>query len=136
MKNSKLEFKTPDEVEAVFYEAFMHCDQAVMAALWAAGDVTCIHPGSGVIAGYEAVNRSWSHIFSNAQRPAIKFSVLSKSQADGLAVHLVSEEIASANSAPILVLATNVYQQYDSGWLMVGHHASLVQVKKHHPTLQ
>ena len=136
MKNSKLEFKSPDEAEAVFYEAFMHCDKDVMAALWADGDVVCIHPGSGAIVGYDSVVRSWSHIFSNAQHPDIAFDVLKKTMIDGLAVHLVVEEISTGNETSTLVLATNVYQKFDSGWLMIEHHASLVQTNKRGQTLQ
>ena len=55
MIGTKLEFNTPDEVEAVYYESFMRCDRDVMAALWADGDVICIHPGSGAIVGAGSV---------------------------------------------------------------------------------
>jgi ketosteroid isomerase-like protein len=136
MKNSKPKFKTPDEAEAVYYEAFMHCDQDVMAVLWAQGDVVCIHPGSAAIIGHAAVVRSWTHIFANAQRPDIKFTVMKKTLADGLAVHLVAEEIATSGSTATLVLATNVYQLIDDSWLMVEHHASLVPLSKKGQTLQ
>ena len=60
MKTSKLTFKSPDEVEAVFYEAFIHLRPEVMAGLWADEDVICVHPGSGaipwIIARLSAVN--------------------------------------------------------------------------------
>ena len=130
MIDSKLEFKTPDEAEAVYYQAFMHCDIKVMSALWADGDVVCIHPGSGVIEGYDSVVRSWNHILTNARPPQINHAVLRHTVTDDLAVHLVAEEILTEGQVPVLVLATNVYQKFDSGWLMVGHHASLVQNKR------
>ena len=136
MKGSKLEFKTPDDAESVFYEAFKQCDKDVMVALWADGEVVCIHPGSGAIVGYDSVARSWSHIFSNAQRPDITFNVLKKTMADGLAVHLVVEEISTGDAGSTLVIATNVYQLFDSGWLMIEHHASLLQTNKRGQTLQ
>lgn len=136
MKNSKPQFKTPDEAEAVYYEAFMHCDKDVMAVLWAQGDVVCIHPGSAAIIGHDAVVRSWTHIFANARPPEIKFTVMRKTVTDALAVHLVAEEISSAGGAATLVLATNVYQLIDNSWLMVEHHASLVPLSKKGQTLQ
>ena len=136
MKNSKLELNTPDDAEAVYYEAFMHCDKDVMAALWADGNVICIHPSSGAIVGHDSVSRSWSHIFSNAQRPDITFKVLKKTVIDGLAVHLVVEEISTGNTVATQVLATNIYQKLESGWLMIQHHASLVQTNKRGQTLQ
>ena len=75
MPNSILHIQTPDEVETVFYESFTHSDKDVMAALWAEGDVVCIHPGSGVILGYDAVIRSWNHILENAHRSKIRYTV-------------------------------------------------------------
>ncbi|MBD3670237.1 MAG: nuclear transport factor 2 family protein [Gammaproteobacteria bacterium] len=129
MIGNKLELRTPDEAEAVYYEAFMHCDKEVMAALWADGDVICIHPGSGAIVGHEAVVRSWSHIFTNARMPEINFTVAKRTMTDDLAVHIVAEEIATGNEASAVVLATNVYQKFPSGWLMTEHHSSLVPVQ-------
>lgn len=72
MKGSKLEYKSPDDIETVYCEAFIHCDVDVMAALWSDGNVVCIHPGSAAIMKRDAVVRSWSHIFANAQRPDLK----------------------------------------------------------------
>jgi hypothetical protein len=39
----------------------------------------------------------------------------------------VAEEILSSGTVTAVVLATNVYRKFDSGWLMIEHHASLVQ---------
>lgn len=122
MKDNKLEFTTPDEAEVVFYEAFIHCDSQVMAALWGDGEVVCVHPGSAAILGHEAVQRSWRHILDQARHPELEFRVLRRSVSQDLAVHLVAEQLNQT-----LVLATNVYQRFHSGWLMVEHHASLVQ---------
>lgn len=136
MIGSKLELKTPDEVEAVYYEAFMHCDKDVMAALWGDGDVVCVHPGSGAIVGHEAVARSWAHIFTNARMPEVKFTVAKRTINDNLAVHLVTEEIATGDDAYAVVLATNVYQKFVSGWLMIEHHGSVVHTRREGQTLQ
>lgn len=135
MKADKLEFKSPDDVEAVYYEAFRHCDSDVMAALWADGDVICVHPGAGVLLGHAAVARSWKHILENSMMPEIDVTVIQRTQTDELAVHLVTEEI-EIDTETVIVLATNVYQKGDSGWLMVEHHASVVETQQETHTLQ
>ncbi|MFW2371901.1 MAG: YybH family protein [Gammaproteobacteria bacterium] len=136
MKDLKLELKTPDAVEAAYYEAFNHCDKQVMATLWSDGDVVCVHPGSGAIVGHAAVIRSWEHIFLNAQMPEIHISVTKKTVVDGLAVHLLTEAISTGNETSALVFVTNVYQKFDNGWLMIEHHGSVVQRQQQENRLQ
>jgi ketosteroid isomerase-like protein len=114
----------------------MRCDLDVMASLWAEADVICVHPGSGAIVGHDEVMRSWSHIFTNAEQPDIQYMVGKCTESDELAVHVVAEEISSAGQAATVVLATNVYQKLAQGWLMVEHHASLVQSGREKHTLQ
>lgn len=136
MPKASLHMQSSDEVEIVFYEAFMHGDPDVMAALWADSDVICVHPGSGVIKGYEAVTRSWRHILENTEGSDIRYSLLRKSLADELAVHNVVEEILNEGTLMAVVVATNVYQKFEQGWLMVEHHASIVQQENTGQTLQ
>lgn len=136
MIGNKLELRTPDEAEIIYYEAFMRCDRQLMAALWADGEVVCIHPGAGAIVGHEKVVRSWSNIFRGAQRPDIRYQVVKTALSDDLAVHLVTEEISTGDQAYALILATNVYQKFEGGWLMVQHHASMVQAGRSQHTLQ
>ena len=136
MKKSKLQFKTPDEVDVVFYEAFTRCDTDVMAALWADEDVVCVHPGAGVIVEYDAIIRSWANIFSNADSAEIKTTLMRRVLSDELAVYVVAEEVLSSGQVAAVVLATNVYRKFDGGWLMVEHHASLVQNQPNGQTLQ
>ena len=136
MKKSKLQFKTPDDVDAVFYEAFRHCDPDVMAGLWAEDDVLCVHPGAGVIVEYDAIIRSWANIFSDVDSADMKTTVIRRLLSDELAVYVVAEEMLSSGQVAAVVLATNVYRKFDSGWLMVEHHASLVQNQPNGQTLQ
>ena len=136
MKKSKLQFKTPDEVDAVFYEAFMRCDPEVMAGLWADEDVVCVHPGAGIIVEYGAIIRSWENIFSNVDSAEMKTTVIRRVLSDELAVYIVAEEMLSSGQVAAVVLATNVYRKFDSGWLMIEHHASLVQNQSNGQTLQ
>ena len=136
MKGNKLEFKSADEAEAVYYESFRRCDVQVMAALWADGDVICVHPGSAAVVGYEAVVRSWQHILADARMPDFEVSVIKRTVTDQLAVHLVAEQLSSGDENAALVLATNVYQRLSGGWLMIEHHASLVEARLEGHTLQ
>lgn len=136
MENSKINLRTPDEAEIVFYETFMHCDTETMAALWADGDVVCIHPGSAAIVGYDAVMGSWSQIFTNARPPQITYSAIKRTVSKDLAVNLVMEEISTDGAETALVLATNIYQKFECGWLMVEHHGSLVPARPQKHTLQ
>lgn len=128
--------RSSTETETVFYEAFMHCDIEVMSALWADDDVVCVHPGSGIISGYEAVVRSWQHILENSQPTDIHYSLVSKSIVDDLAVHIVTEEIRNNGSVVAVVVATNVYRRFNHGWLMIEHHGSVVQQEITTRTLQ
>lgn len=136
MSKSVLNIQTPDEVETVFYEAFMHGDAEVMAALWADGDVVCIHPGSGIISGHEAVVRSWRHILEKSQPADIRYTVTRKSQSGDIAVHIVTEEMLDNGVTTALVIATNVYQRFSHGWKLIEHHGSLMQQPIRERTLQ
>lgn len=136
MKTSKLTLKSPDEVEAVFYEAFIHCDPEVMAGLWADEDVICVHPGSGAIVDYRSIVRSWVNIFSDVRRTELKYTVINAVSANDLAVHVVAEEMLSSGMVTAIVLATNVYRKFNAGWLMIEHHASLMQSLSNGQTLQ
>jgi ketosteroid isomerase-like protein len=136
MKKSILQLKTPDEVEAVFYEAFTRCDPDVMAGVWANEDALCVHPGSGAIVGYDAVVRSWASIFGSSQGAELEYTLVRRTVSKDLAVHVVAEEILSSGKVAAVVLATNIYRKFDNGWLIVEHHASLVQSRSDDRTLQ
>lgn len=114
----------------------MHCDIDVMSALWADGDVVCVHPGSGVISGYEAVVRSWHHILKNSQPTDIRYQLVNQSIVDDLAVHVVTEEILSHGTVVAIVIATNIYRRNAGNWQIVEHHGSLVQQEVASRTLQ
>jgi len=128
-------FTSADEVEAAFYAAFNRCDREAMADLWADDEVVCIHPGSQAIVGYEAVIRSWSHIFTHAELPDIQVNIVKRAVTEALVVH-VGEERISTGKATATVLATNVYKKYEEGWLMVEHHGSVMQVPTQEHVLQ
>lgn len=136
MPKQALHIQSADEAEVVFYESFMRGDIEVMSALWADGDVVCVHPGGGVISDNDAVERSWRHILESFQGGEVQYTVMNKTQTEDLAVHVVSEEILTGGVVIAIVIATNVYQRFEESWLMIEHHASIVQPKRDGETLQ
>ncbi len=129
-------FKTPEEVEAVFYEAFQRGDAEVMAALWADGDVICVHPGYGPLVGYDTVTRSWAAIFDNVEGHDVEVRPIKCTVSDELAVHVVVEKVSTNEVVAALVLATNIYRKFDQGWMMIEHHGSVIDMLAAGETLQ
>jgi len=119
-----------EEANARFYRAFESLDLREMEGVWASGEhVRCVHPGWGLLTGWEAVRASWETIFKNTAE--IRFSVTDVLvQVEGdLAWVTCTENIlsqASGNISVATVLATNIFERHDEGWLMVHHHASHV----------
>lgn len=136
MSRNALHIQSPDEAEIVFYEAFMRGDVEVMSALWADGDVICVHPGPGVISGHDSVVHSWRHILENSRGAEIRYAAMKKLQTGDVAVHVVAEEIMDKHIVAAVVISTNVYQKFAQGWLMIEHHSSLVRQEHKGETLQ
>ena len=129
-------YETPDDAEDAFYAAFSTCDLKRMQEVWADDEIVCVHPGSHAIFGYDNIIRSWRHIFHEAEMPDIIFNVVNAIESEVLAIHVVEEHIVTGNDSEIVVLATNVYQNFDDGWLMIEHHGSLIQSQAEGITLQ
>ena len=53
-----------------------------------------------------------------------------------MAVHLVEEHIATGTESEVVVLATNVYQLFEDGWLMIEHHGSVIRSQLEGKTVQ
>jgi len=136
MTKPVLHLKSSEEAEIVFYESFIQGDADVMSALWAEADVVCVHPGSGLISGHDAVVRSWKHILENFQGGEIRTTLLNKTVSGDLTVHVVAEEIMDKDVVMAVVIATNVYQKFSQGWLMIEHHGSVVQQAREGQTIQ
>ena len=121
-------FATASAAETAFYTAFANCDVQAMNAVWSNTEVICVHPGSMAIVGRDAVMRSWINILSQAEPPNLQIKLLSRTESDGLAIHLVEEHISpirGAAEAASVVLATNIYCLEKDGWHLLQHHASL-----------
>ena len=119
------------DTETAFYNAFRELDLEKMKAVWLDSTTSsCIHPGSGLLIGFEKVLASWAGIFSNSQVPKVEHRLVQASTDAHLAVHTVEENVTSGSGArSALILATNVYSRVDGRWYMIAHHASLPLVE-------
>lgn len=119
-------FTSPDAAEAAFYAAFEHGDAEAMMQVWAEDDeVVCIHPGGPRLVGRQAVRKSWQRILREGPRLALEVRVGHLHNAEGIATHVVDEQVTIANASDThTVLATNVYRHTAEGWRMILHHAS------------
>jgi len=118
-------FNTPEEAEIAFYEAIERADIQALARVWSLDDnVVCIHPGANRIEGRDQVLESFSEMF--AESPSIGFSISDalQTESDGLAIHLVREEIELDGQLVSIMVSTNIYHLEDGGWRMLLHHSS------------
>lgn len=126
------------QANADFYEAFCSQDLAAMRDIWAPNQqVACIHPGWGVLEGWEQVMESWEGIFSTQATPGIR-AVEAKVFEQGNYAFVVCKESVEGDE-PSLV-ATNIFKSSEDGWKLVHHHVSpilqLVEELEEEPDLQ
>jgi hypothetical protein len=131
---SEREFDTPQAAEAAFYQAFSSIDLDLMASIWIDGDrAACIHPGSGLLQGKQAVMQSWMEIFSGSEPPLVEYRFIDGFESKNMVVRLVEERIRPRDepaSAANRLLATNVYLREGKFWRLAEHHASLPLVDR------
>lgn len=127
-----------DEAEAIraandrFYRAFEKLDLEAMAGVWAKADyVKCVHPGWGLLAGWEAVRASWEIIFRNTGEIRFTLTDVQVEVRGPLGWVTLTENIlshAEGRVAATSVLATNVFERTAEGWRLIHHHASHVMM--------
>lgn len=119
-----------EEAAAGFYRAFEALDIARMDRVWAhGGHVRCVHPGWPLLCGWDAVRGSWQRIFDNITEMRFTLSDVTVNVAGDLAWVTCTENILSEVGERVSVtaiLATNVFERTEAGWLLVHHHASHV----------
>jgi ketosteroid isomerase-like protein len=116
----------PTELEVLdandaFYRAFTHRDADAMAALWAEDHpVACIHPGSDVLTGRDAVVASWRAVLVPGGAPELSCSHAEAHVLGDVAVVTCHEVIRAGGR----LAATNVFVRERGAWRMVHHHAA------------
>ena len=87
---------------------------------------------------YEAdrLRRPAMRLGHGAEPPDIQVRLVSAISNETLAVHVVEEHISTGGASSAVLLATNVYRRYDTGWLMVEHHGSVVHAQSEAHTVQ
>jgi len=116
------------ETNERFYRALETRDLEAMEAIWLHADhVRCVHPGWGLLSGWDSVRQSWEAIFKDSRELRFTLSDLQVQIEGGLAWVTGTENILSqlqGNISVTAMQATNVYERRGTRWRMVLHHAS------------
>jgi uncharacterized protein (TIGR02246 family) len=118
---------SPDEAEALFYEALQAGDLDKMMSVWADDDeVVCVHPGGERVIGTDAIRASFEAIFAQSAVPVLPDRVHRLHRPEAALHHLTErvQVLTTDGARTAWTLATNVYIKTPLGWRMVAHHAS------------
>jgi ketosteroid isomerase-like protein len=117
-----------EEANLRFYRAFESMNVVEMDRVWVRRDyVRCIHPGWGLLEGWDAVRQSWEAIFKNSGEMRFSLSDVQVRVDGNLGWVICTENILSelrGTIAVTTVLATNVFERHGRDWLLIHHHAS------------
>ena len=117
-----------EEANARFYRVFESLDLRQMDEVWAHADhVRCVHPGWGLLTGWDAVRESWEAIFKNSEEMRFSITDVNAYVEGPIGWVTCTENILSearGNISVTSVLATNIFERHGAEWLMVHHHAS------------
>ncbi len=123
-----------EEANARFYRAFENLDLTEMDVIWAHTDyVRCIHPGWGLLSGWEAVRQSWEALFKDSREMRFSLSDVTARVDGNQAWVTCTENILSEARGTVSVtsvLATNVFERQAGDWRLVHHHASHILTRE------
>src|SRR5262247_2724851 len=112
-----------------FYRAFESLDISKMAVVWIQAERTkCVHPGWGLLSGWEAIRQSWEAIFANTDYMRFVITDVSVHLYGHVAWVTCVENLSDAPDTLQMarILATNMYEHIGDEWRIVHHHASPV----------
>jgi ketosteroid isomerase-like protein len=114
------------QANEAFYRAFSRGDYPAMSELWAKrAPVACLHPGSRLLSGRDAVMSSFREILTAA--PAWK--MVSRNAVVNVLGGAAFVTCLEANGdQPAHLAATNIFVLEDGTWKMVHHHAGPLSV--------
>jgi ketosteroid isomerase-like protein len=125
----------PTELEVLdandaFYRAFAARDADAMAALWAQDHpVACVHPGSDVLVGRDAVLASWRAVLGPGGAPDITCSS-AEAHVLGDVAFVTCHEVLRQGA---WLAATNVFARERGAWRVVHHQATPVALRQARP---
>ena len=122
------------EANLKFYFALESLDVDLMDEVWATdASAICVHPGSDRLAGWENIRASWEQIFRNTTFMRIDVSEVSVEVQGTVAWVTCLESITTAVGDQMRraqAYATNIFIFEDDRWLLVLHHASVLNSKE------
>ena len=118
------------QANEAFYHAFETLDIKEMEKVWVkAAHIQCIHPGWGLLKGWDSVMASWRRIFENTHEIHFLLSEVQIRIHDLLGWLTLYENITSRFGEEVVtgtVLTTNIFEKRSGGWLMTHHHGSYI----------
>ncbi len=116
------------QANEAFYHAFETLDMKEMERMWVKGGyIQCIHPGWGLLKGWDSVMASWRRIFENTQEIRFLLGEVQIKIHDSISWVTLYENITSRFNDELIsgtVFTTNILEKRPEGWLMVHHHGS------------
>ena len=117
-----------EEANARFYRVFESLDLRQMDEVWAHGEhVRCVHPGWGLLTGWDAVRESWEAIFKHSEEMRFSITDVNAYVEGPIGWVTCTENILSearGNISVTSLLATNIFERSAGEWRMIHHHAS------------
>lgn len=119
------------EANLKFYFALESLDVNLMDEVWMTdSSAVCVHPGWHRIVGWENIRNSWEQIFHNTSFMRIDVSGVTVEVQGHVAWVSCMENITTSvgdQTRRAQAYATNVFVYEEGQWLLVLHHASMVQ---------
>ena len=119
------------EANLNFYFALESLDVELMEDVWLMdANACCIHPGGERLAGWDAIRATWERIFKSTTHMRVDITNVAVEVHGTVAWVTCLENITTAAGTQMhraRAFATNIFTfEEDSGWMLVLHHASLV----------
>ena len=112
------------EANEAFYAAFEAGDMDAMRSIWSHTDrAVCTHPGSPMLRGWTAVERSWTLLLSAPLRPTFILTDVEIDVVGDAAFVTLVENMVVPNGSGVGT-AVNWFVRDGGRWLMTGHHGA------------
>jgi ketosteroid isomerase-like protein len=132
METPETVLETVRVANAEFYDAIEACAMDRMEAVWSHDDnVRCVHPGWGLLVGWERVRESWERVFEGEPQMRVTPTGVYAFANGDLAWVTCVENISvfqDGSFDSVQAAATNLFIRRDARWLMVHHHASPIPI--------